>query len=73
MPSPAAIASRRPKRHSPKKKSAKLSQEKYFSRAKHPSPRKQLVETLPPQATHCQLGGSEELQLLTETEISSFF
>ena len=25
-----------------------------------------------PKATHCQLGGGEELQLLTENEISSF-
>ena len=72
LPSPAAVASRRPKRHSPKKKAAKLSQEKYVPRPKHPSPRKPLFSTLPLQATHCQLGGGEELQLLTESEISSF-
>ena len=32
FPSPAAIASRRPKRHSPKKKASRLSQEKYIPR-----------------------------------------
>ena len=69
FPSPAAIASRRPKRHSPKKKTARLSQEKYIPRPKYPSPLKKVNS---PQATHCQLGGSEELQLLTESEISTF-
>ena len=49
-----------------------MSQEKYVPRPKHPSPRKPLFSTLPLQATHCQLGGGEELQLLTESEISSF-
>ena len=72
LPSPAAIASRRPKRQSPKKKAARLNHEKYVPRPKHPSPRKQLVSTMAPKATHCQLGGGEELQLLTENEISSF-
>ena len=69
FPSPAAIASRRPKRHSPKKKTTRLSQEKYIPRPKYPSPLKKVNS---PQATHCQLGGSEELQLLTESEISTF-
>ena len=69
FPSPAAIASRRPKRHSPKKKTTRLSQEKYIPRPKYPSPLKKVNS---PQATHCQLGGSEELQLLTENEISTF-
>ena len=72
LPSPAAIASRRPKRQSPKKKAARLNHEKYVPRPKHPSPRKQLPSNMAPKATHCQLGGGEELQLLTENEISSF-